>query len=95
MQIAYKYSQIDGVLLIASVSADIIAAKVLAGGSAEIVKHRNNLGMTQKQFTEYMEVSQGMVSKRERGCLAKKKLQCRGNGTCHLAGPFVIEDWFR
>ena len=49
-----------------SVSAvDIIAAKALAGVSAEIVKHRINLGMTQKQFAEYMEVSQGMVSKWE------------------------------
>ena len=46
-------------------AADIIAAKALAGISAEIVKYRVNLGMTQKQFAEYMEVSQGMVSKWE------------------------------
>ena len=46
-------------------AADIIAAKALAGVSAEIVKYRVNLGMTQKQFAEYMEVSQGMVSKWE------------------------------
>ena len=46
-------------------AADIIAAKSLAGISAEIVKYRVNLGMTQKQFAEYMEVSQGMVSKWE------------------------------
>ncbi len=49
----------------ATSAADIIAAKALAGISAEIVKHRISLGMTQKQFAEYMEVSQGMVSKWE------------------------------
>ena len=49
----------------ATSAADIIAAKTLAGISAEIVKRRISLGMTQKQFAEYMEVSQGMVSKWE------------------------------
>ena len=49
----------------ATSAADIIAAKALADISAEIVKHRISLGMTQKQFAEYMEVSQGMVSKWE------------------------------
>lgn len=33
--------------------------------SAAIVKQRIALGMTQKQFAEYMNVSQGMVSKWE------------------------------
>lgn len=46
-------------------ASDIIAAKLLGVISATIVKYRIELGMTQKQFAEYMGVSQGMVSKWE------------------------------
>lgn len=45
--------------------ADILAAKTLAKISATILKKRIDLGMTQKQFADFMEVSQGMVSKWE------------------------------
>lgn len=45
--------------------ADILASKALADVSAEIVKQRLELGMTQKQFAHFMNVSQGMVSKWE------------------------------
>lgn len=46
-------------------TTDIVASKALSKISSEIVKHRTDLGMTQKQFAEYMGVSQGMVSKWE------------------------------
>ena len=46
-------------------TADIISARVLAEVSASIVKYRVDNGMTQKEFAQYMDVSQGMVSKWE------------------------------
>ena len=46
-------------------SSDIMSSKVLSEISAYIVKSRAELGMTQKQFAKYMNVSQGMVSKWE------------------------------
>ena len=46
-------------------AADIIASKSLSKISATIVKQRISLGMTQKEFADYMGVSQGMVSKWE------------------------------
>ena len=45
--------------------ADLMAAKALAKVSAAISKKRIDMGMTQKQFADYMGVSQGMVSKWE------------------------------
>jgi len=45
--------------------ADILAAKTLAKISATILKKRIDMRMTQKQFADFMEVSQGMVSKWE------------------------------
>lgn len=44
---------------------DIVVSRVLSKISSAIVKQRIDLGMTQKQFAEYMGVSQGMVSKWE------------------------------
>ena len=47
--------------------ADISAARYLGKISAAIVKKRMELHMTQKEFAEYIKVSQGMVSKWESG----------------------------
>ena len=46
-------------------SADILSSKALAEISATIVKYRIEMGMTQKQFAQHMNVSQSMVSKWE------------------------------
>lgn len=46
-------------------ASDIVASKVLAEVSSAIARHRLEMGMTQKQFAQYMNVSQGMVSKWE------------------------------
>ena len=45
--------------------SDIYAASVIAKVSAFIINYRNRTGMTQKEFADYMGVSQGMVSKWE------------------------------
>ena len=45
--------------------SDVISAKCLGNISAEIVKERLNLKMTQSEFANYLGVSQGMVSKWE------------------------------
>lgn len=45
--------------------SDIIAAKALSEISSTIVKQRLDLRMTQKEFAQYVGVSQGMVSKWE------------------------------
>lgn len=45
--------------------SDIYAATVIAKVSAFIINYRNRTGMTQKEFAEFMGVSQGMVSKWE------------------------------
>ena len=45
--------------------ADILAAKTLAKISATILKKRIDMGMTQTQFADFMEVSQAMISKWE------------------------------
>ena len=45
--------------------SDIYAASVIAKVSAFIINYRNRSGMTQKEFAEFMGVSQGMVSKWE------------------------------
>lgn len=45
--------------------SDIYAASVIAKVSAFIINYRNRTGMTQKEFAEFMGVSQGMVSKWE------------------------------
>ena len=47
--------------------SDIIASSVLGSISASIVEKRLQYNMTQKEFAEYMCVSQGMVSKWEGG----------------------------
>lgn len=47
--------------------SDISASRYLGKISAAIVKKRVEMGMTQKQFSEYVGVSQGMVSKWEGG----------------------------
>ena len=46
-------------------AVDIMLAKHLGEVSAIIVKKRIEMNMTQAQFAEYMDVSQGMVSKWE------------------------------
>jgi transcriptional regulator with XRE-family HTH domain len=46
---------------------EVKSIKELAAISAMIERHRKELGMNQKQFAEYMGVSQGMVSKWESG----------------------------
>ena len=46
-------------------ASDILSAKVLSKVSSIIVNSRIKLGMTQKEFAQYMNVSQGMVSKWE------------------------------
>ncbi len=46
-------------------AADVLAAKALSEVSAAIVKQRVEMGMTQKQFAQFMNVSQGMISKWE------------------------------
>lgn len=45
--------------------ADLISAKVLADISVTIFKERLKRDMTQKEFADFMGVSQGMVSKWE------------------------------
>lgn len=45
--------------------ADVVAAKLQAKIAVAIVRKRLELGMTQKEFAEKMQVSQGMVSKWE------------------------------
>lgn len=47
--------------------ADINASKLLGKISAAIAGKRMKLGMTQKEFAAYMDVSQGMVSRWEGG----------------------------
>ncbi|MDF2952299.1 MAG: family transcriptional regulator [Anaerocolumna sp.] len=44
---------------------DIIIANLLAKISGVIVKKRLDMNMTQREFADYMQVSQGMVSKWE------------------------------
>lgn len=46
-------------------ASDILSAKVLSEISSDIMKYRMELGMTQKEFAKFMDVSQGMVSKWE------------------------------
>lgn len=45
--------------------SDIYAAAVIAKVSAFIINYRNKTGMTQKEFAEFMGITQGMVSKWE------------------------------
>ena len=45
--------------------ADLTASRLLSGLSSTIVKNRIDMGKTQKEFAEYMGVSQSMVSKWE------------------------------
>lgn len=45
--------------------AEIKTTVELAKISAKIEKYRRNMGMTQKEFADYMGVTQGMVSKWE------------------------------
>ena len=45
--------------------ADLTASRLLSGLSTTIVKNRIDMGKTQKEFAEYMGVSQSMVSKWE------------------------------
>lgn len=47
--------------------SDIIASNVLGSISASIARQRLQSNMTQKEFADYMCVSQGMVSKWEGG----------------------------
>lgn len=46
-------------------SSDIVASQILADISVAIVKRRKEMNMTQKQFADYLNVTQGMVSKWE------------------------------
>lgn len=46
-------------------TADITSARLLSEISSVIVKSRIDMGMTQKEFAEHMNVSQSMVSKWE------------------------------
>lgn len=48
-------------------NADIKKAHLLSMISAEIIKQRAHLGMTQKQLADHLGVSQGMISKWENG----------------------------
>ena len=48
-------------------SSDIAAARQLAKISSVIVSNRLERGMNQKQFAEFVGVSQGMISKWESG----------------------------
>jgi len=48
-------------------SADIISAMLLGKISAAITQSRLNLQMTQKEFADYLGVSQGIVSRWEGG----------------------------
>lgn len=48
-------------------SSDIVAAKQLAKISSVILSNRLERGMNQKQFAEFVGVSQGMISKWESG----------------------------
>lgn len=45
--------------------SDIYASKAIATISATIFNHRQNMGMTQGEFAEFMGVTQGMISKWE------------------------------
>ena len=45
--------------------ADLTASRLLSGLSSTFVKNRIDMGKTQKEFAEYMGVSQSMVSKWE------------------------------
>ena len=45
--------------------SDIYAASVIAKISAFIINYRYKTGMTQKEFAEFMGITQGMVSKWE------------------------------
>lgn len=45
--------------------SDIYAANLIGKISAFICRRRNELGMTQKDFAKFMDVSQGMISKWE------------------------------
>ena len=45
--------------------SDIYAAKIIGKVSAFICRRRSELGMTQKEFSKFMNVTQGMVSKWE------------------------------
>lgn len=45
--------------------SDIYAASVIAKVSAFIINYRYKTGMTQKEFAEFMGITQGMVSKWE------------------------------
>lgn len=46
-------------------SKDIISSQILADISVAITRERTDMNMTQKQFADYLNVSQGMVSKWE------------------------------
>lgn len=47
--------------------SDVISSKCMSDLSSSIVEKRLDLGLTQKQFAEYVHVSQAMVSKWEGG----------------------------
>ena len=47
--------------------SDVISSKCMSDLSSLIVEKRLDLGLTQKQFAEYVHVSQAMVSKWEGG----------------------------
>ena len=62
----------DTCALLDNLTADLTTEDILFAGikgiiAAEISVKRQSLGMNQKQFAEYMDVSQGMVSKWETG----------------------------
>lgn len=48
-------------------TADIVSAMLLGKVAAAIVQNRLDLGLTQKEFANYLGVSQGMVSRWEGG----------------------------
>ncbi|MDD6311997.1 MAG: helix-turn-helix transcriptional regulator [Firmicutes bacterium] len=47
--------------------ADVYASDAIAEVSGRIIMERNKRGLSQKQFAEFMGVSQGMISKWESG----------------------------
>ncbi len=47
--------------------SDIYAVKIMSDISLMLIKNRINMGMNQKEFAQFLGVSQGMVSKWERG----------------------------
>ena len=62
--------------------------------SVAIIRKRVDMGMTQKEFSEYMGVSQAMVSKWESGCAnftLKTLAQIAAKLDVQVRSPFVVD----